>query len=515
MTAREPGLVSLVGAGPGDPDLITIGGAARLATADVVVFDRLANPALLGLAKPGSECVDVGKTPDHHTLSQGEINRLLIERARAGNRVVRLKGGDPFVFGRGGEEAQALVAAGVPFEVLPGVTSAVAAPAYAGIPITHRAVASSFAVITGHVAAAKSGPGIDWERQAAGADTLIFLMGASRLGEIAERLIAHGRAPSTPAVVIEWGTLPRQRTVAGTLATIDERVREAGIGAPAVTVVGEVARLRDELRWFDVRPLFGKRVLVTRTRRQASQLSRLLAAYGAEPVELPTIEIIPDAEALAVDAAVDSLATSRYRWCIMTSANAVELFMQHLNERGYDARALARTEIAAIGPGTAAALEQRGVRADLVPARFVAESLADALTSRVLRGARVLMPRARCAREVLAERLRSHGAAVDELPLYSTSMPTSDSSEGILRLRAGEIDAVTFASSSAVRNLIAMLGGDTAPLRHTAIAAIGPATAEAVREAGLEAAVTASTHTMEGLVRALAEAPEEMMVRLR
>ncbi|HYM14663.1 MAG TPA: uroporphyrinogen-III C-methyltransferase, partial [Dehalococcoidia bacterium] len=480
------GLVSLVGAGPGDPELITVGGAARLAEADVVIYDRLANPALLSHARPGAELIDAGKLPDRHTLTQDEINALLVEHGRAGKRVVRLKGGDPFVFGRGGEEAEALVAAGVPFEILPGVTSAIAAPAYAGIPVTHRALASSFAVITGHEHPAKDGSSIDWEHLARGVDTLIFLMGTGRLAEIAGQLVAHGRPPATPAAVIEWGTLPRQRTVAGTLATIAADVAAAGIGPPAVTVVGEVAALRDHLRWFDARPLFGKRVLVTRTRRQASELSRALAAQGAEPVELPTIEIVPRVDASALAAAIEALRTSAYQWCVFTSANAVELFAGHLRDAGLDARAFGRARIAAIGPGTADALARAGLRADVVPPTFVAESLLDALSSRVLRGARVLLPRAEGARTVLVDGLAALGARVDELTLYRAGLPREQDAEALRRLRAGEIDIATFASSSSVRNLVEMLGGDVSPLRNVLIAAIGPVTAHAVRDAGLQ-----------------------------
>ena len=495
--------VALVGAGPGDPDLITIGGAARLAQADVIIYDRLANPALLRHARADAELIYAGKLPDRHTLTQDEINALLVEHGRSGKRVVRLKGGDPFVFGRGGEEAEALRAAGIPFEIVPGVTSAIAAPAYAGIPVTHRALASSFAVITGHEDPTKDDTSIDWAHLASGVDTLIFLMGVGRLTEIARRLIENGRAATTPVAVIEWGTLPRQRVASGTLATIAAAVREAGIGAPAVTVVGEVAALREDLRWFDARPLFGKRVLVTRTRRQASDLSRALSAQGAEPIELPTIEITPVFDAREMRDAIETLRTAGYGWCIFTSANAVEIFMRELAARSLDARAFGRTRIAAIGPGTADALAVHGLRADVVPARFVAEGLLDALTSHVLRGQRILLPRAADAREVLLDGLRAAGAHVDELKLYVSSIPERPDAEGLRALRTGEIDIATFASSSSVRNLIAMLGGDVEPLRRVRIAAIGPITAQAVRDAGLAVAVEASEYSIEGLVAAL------------
>jgi uroporphyrinogen III methyltransferase/synthase len=499
--------VALVGAGPGDPELITVRGLARVRTCEVLIYDRLVADAIVHEAPIGALRIP------RDGLSQDDINGLLVAHGKRGRRVVRLKGGDPFVFGRGGEEAEALVAAGVPFEVLPGVTSAIAAPAYAGIPVTHRAVASSFAVITGHEDPTKDDSSINWAKLATGVDTLVFLMGTGRLAQIAMRLIEHGRDPSTPAAVIEWGTLPRQRVAMGTLAGIDAAVRAAGIAPPAVTVVGEVARLRDDLRWFDTRPLFGRRVLVTRTRQQASELSRALAAQGAEAIELPTIEIVPQADPGLVAAAIVGLRTSAYASCVFTSANAVEMFLRHLRDAGLDARAFGRTQIAAIGPGTAQALLRFGLRADLVPERFVAEGLAAAFGQRPMRGQRVLLPRAADARETLVDELAGMGALVDELTLYVSAIPADRDAEALRRLRAGEIDIATFASSSSVRNLIEMLDGDITPLRDVRIAAIGPVTAQAVRNAGLEPAVVAETYTIDGLVAALvADAAHAPMV---
>ncbi|MBI5285838.1 MAG: uroporphyrinogen-III C-methyltransferase [Chloroflexi bacterium] len=515
-SAAVGGFVSLVGAGPGDPDLITVGGAARLAAAEVVVYDRLANPALLSHARADAELIYVGKLPDRHTLTQDEINALLVEQGLAGKRVVRLKGGDPFVFGRGGEEAEALIAACVAFEVVPGVTSAIAAAAYAGIPVTHRTLASSFAVVTGHEDPSKDVSSIDWPHLATGVDTLVFLMGTARLGEIAARLIEHGRPASTPAAVIEWGTLPRQRTATGTLETIAAVVRAEGIEHPAVTVVGDVAALRGQLRWFDRRPLFGKRVLVTRTRQQASELCRALSAQGAEPVELPTLEIVPSYDQGELAEAIAHLHSSAFAWVVFTSENAVDLFIGHLRDAGLDARAFVRSRIAAIGPGTAEALSRAGLRADLVPEKFVAEGLLEAFALRVMRGQRVLLPRAEGAREVLVEGLEEMGAHVHELTLYRAAVPAEPDTEGLRRLRDGEIDVVTFASSSSVRNLVEMLrgraesrkqraeGGDAlAPLRRVVIAAIGPVTAAAVREAGLDPEVVAERYSIDGLVAAL------------
>jgi uroporphyrinogen III methyltransferase/synthase len=516
--AARRGFVSLVGAGPGDPGLVTVAGVARIAEADVIVYDRLANPALLDHARADAGRIYVGKMPDRHTLTQDEINALLVEHGRAGMRVVRLKGGDPFVFGRGGEEAQALARADVPFEVIPGVTSAIAAPAYAGIPVTHRGLASSFAVVTGHEDPAKGGRGdrrvawsaIDWAKLATGVDTLVLLMGVERLPEIAQQLMDHGRAADTPVAVVEWGTLPRQRTVSGTLATIASAVAAAGVGSPAVTVVGEVARLREDgpqggLRWFDARPLSGKRVLVTRTRTQASELSRALAAAGAEPVELPALEIVRISDAREVARCVELLRTSAYGYVVFTSANAVEMFLEDVASAGLDARAFGRARVAAIGSSTAAALAQAGLRADLVPPEHVSESLAEELARRPVRGVRVLLPRATGARDVLVDALTARGAIVDELPLYEARVPQAPDAEGLRRLRDGEIDIATFASSSSVHNLIALLGGDVAPLRALTIAAIGPITAQTLRDYGLSVDVTPERHTIEGLVEALVE----------
>ncbi len=359
------GFVSLIGAGPGDPDLLTLRGAEALASADVVVYDYLANPALLVHAPPGAERIYVGKKAGSHTLSQDEISALLVKFALAGQRVARLKGGDPFVFGRGGEEALALVEAGVSFEVVPGVTSAVAAPAYAGIPVTHRGLASSFAVITGHEDPTKEESAVDWPRLATGVDTLVFLMGVGNLPRIVEQLLAHGRPADTPVALVRWGTMPDQQTVSGTLVDITEKVKAAGLRPPAVTVVGPVAELREHLCWFEKRPLFGQRVLVTRTRQQASALSAQLRALGAEAIELPTIRIAPPEDWAPLDATIATLAV--FDWIVFTSVNGVGHFWARLEAAGLDARALHGVRLAAIGPATAAELEARGLRADYVP----------------------------------------------------------------------------------------------------------------------------------------------------
>jgi uroporphyrinogen III methyltransferase/synthase len=501
-----PGKVYLVGAGPGDPGLVTVTGLERIRGAGVIVYDRLVSERLLEHARPDAELIYVGKVPgaeDGH--DQESINRTLIEQARQGRNVVRLKGGDPFVFGRGGEEAEALRAAGIPFEVVPGVTSAVAVPAYAGIPVTHRGVASSFAVITGHEEPGKAETAIDWAHLATATDTLVFLMGVRNLPEIVARLTEHGRLPQTPVAVIQRGTTPEQRTVTGTLADIVARVEDAGLRPPAITVVGEVVRLRETLSWFENRPLFGKRVLITRTRRQAGNLARLLTDEGAIPVELPSIEIEPIEDREAVDAAIETLRAGGYAWAVFTSANAVELFFEQLAERRLDARAFSGARIAAIGPATAQSLVARGLSADAVPDEYVAEAVVDALRGQIAPGDRVLLPRAESARAELVRGLEAMGATVDEVPIYRAAVPSEASPEVLAELREGRIDVVTFTSSSTVRNLLAMLGNASA-LERPLIACIGPITAQTARELGLRVDVTASEYTVEGLVAALKEA---------
>lgn len=497
------GRVSLVGAGPGDPGLITLAAVKRLQEAEVVVYDRLASPALLEHARPGAELIFVGKEGGGSCTGQADINRLLVTKAQEGKRVVRLKGGDPFVFGRGGEEAEALRRAGIPFEIVPGVTSAVAVPAYAGIPVTHRGLATSFAVITGHEDPTKEESGIHWDKIAQGADTLVFLMGLRTLPQIVKNLVANGRAASTPAAVIRWGTTPEQRTVTGTLADIVRRVEEAGLGPPAITVVGEVVRLRETLSWFEERPLFGKRVLITRTRRQASALARLLREEGAVPIELPAIEIEPAAVGPQIEAALLELRAGRYAWVVFTSANGVNVWFHIMRERGMDARAFAAANVAAIGPATAETLRQHGIEADLVPQEFIAEGILEGLMASVRPGERVLVPRAEGARPELIEGLKRAGVTADEVILYRAVTPPEAPPEAVASLREGRVDIVTFTSSSTVRNLVALLGGDVELLRRPIIACIGPVTAETARAEGLRVDVVAGEHTIEGLVSAL------------
>jgi uroporphyrinogen III methyltransferase/synthase len=493
---RTRGIVYLVGAGPGDPGLLTARALELIVAADVIVHDRLIPRAALDAARPDAEIVNVGKEPGAPTVPQAEIEKLLIERARTGRIVVRLKGGDPFVFGRGGEEAEALAAAGIPFEVVPGVTAGVAAPAYAGVPVTHRDDASAVAFVTGHEDPEKDEDSLDYDALAVFPGTLVFYMGVKALPRIADRLIEAGRAADEPAAVIARGTLPDQRTVVSDLKGVAEAAATAEIKPPAVTVVGPAAARRERIAWLEGRPLHGKRVVVTRARAQASELSRRLDALGAEPIELPAIRIEPRIESAEVRRAVEGI--HAYALVCLTSPNAVRLLFEAMADQGKDARALANATVAAIGPGTAAALAEHGVLADILPERFVAEALVDALAELKLEGRPALVARAAEAREVLPDALRRFGAEVDVVGLYETvaERPDPDAIE-----RASEADYLTFTSSSTVRNFIEALPDDLAA--NARVVSIGPVTSEAAREAGLRVDVEASRHDIDGLVEAL------------
>jgi uroporphyrinogen III methyltransferase / synthase len=483
--------VYLVGAGPGDPGLLTVRGAEVLQRADVVVYDRLVHPAVVDLAPASAERVYAGKAPDRNEMDQHDINAVLVERGRAGRAVVRLKGGDPFVFGRGGEEAEALAAAGVPFEIIPGITSAIGAPAYAGIPVTHRGTSTHFTVVTGHEDPAKERADVDWYALAKAGGTLVILMGAGRVGDIARRLVAGGLSPDTPVAAVRNGTRADQQTTRATLATI----ADAGVQAPVAIVVGEVAAL--DLAWFENQPLFGRSVVVTRAREQASELRRRLEGLGAEVVELPAITIEP--------VPFDLPALDQYGWLVFTSANGVSaLFDRGLDPAGLDARALAGVRVAAIGPGTASALAERGVRTDLLPERFVAESLLEAFPAPEPAGERVLIARAEQARDVLPESLSERGYDVDVLAVYRTETATPDAA-ALERVRRGDVDALTFTSSSTVTNLCDLLGG-AVPAPQPLVASIGPVTSETATERGLRVDVEATEHTIDGLVDALLRA---------
>jgi uroporphyrinogen III methyltransferase / synthase len=481
------GRVWLVGAGPGDPGLLTVRGAEVLAAADVVVHDRLANAVLLDLAPATAERISVGKAPGRVELDQDGINALLVEHAGAGRRVVRLKGGDPFVFGRGGEEAEALTAAGVPFEVVPGITSAVAAPAYAGIPVTHRGLSTHVTVVTGHEDPAKGHTDVDWDALARVGGTLVILMGATRVEEIAARLIGAGLASETPVAAVRNGTRPDQHTVRATLGSI----ADADVRPPSAIVVGDVAALA--LSWFEDRPLFGRRIVVTRAREQASELRARLESLGAEVLELPAIRIEP------IDVALPDL--EEYAWLVCTSVNGVRaLFERGLAPKGLDARALGRLRVAAIGPGTAAAFVAHGITPDLVPERYVAEALVEAFPAPEAPGDRVLLARAEVARDVLPEGLEGLGYSVEVLPVYRTVR--SEPEESVLdTVRDGHVDAITFTSSSTVTGFCDLVG--TLPEPQPTVVSIGPVTSDAARARGLRVDAEADEHTIDGLVTAL------------
>jgi uroporphyrinogen III methyltransferase / synthase len=498
-------VIYLVGSGPGDPGLFTVKGVRCMEQADVVVYDRLAPETLLKYARPEAEKVYVGKKPGNPTMSQGEINDLLLEFGRAGKTVVRLKGGDPYIFGRGGEEALALIEAGLHFEVVPGVTSGVAAPAYAGIPVTHRQVSTSVAFVTGHEDPTKGRTDVDWDKLANGADTLVLYMGVGRLAEISAGLIAAGKEPDTPVACVRWGTVPEQRTVTGTLEDIADRVAEAALKPPAIIVVGEVVALREAgLDWYEQRPLFGRRVVVTRARMQAGELSAELERLGAEVYEFPTIEISPPQNFGPLDDAIRKL--DSFDWMVYTSVNGVEAFVERLRYHGLDLRAVPRgARIAAIGPATAKKLDEVGLRVDVVPGAYRAEALIEALDAGSLAGKRVLIPRARVAREILPEKLREAGAEVVVPPAYE-SVPSSEGKEELsLRLRSGEIDCVTFTASSTVENFFGVFGEEEAArlLSGTKVACIGPITAGTACRRGLRVDAEADEYTIPGLVEAV------------
>jgi len=497
------GKVYLVGAGPGDPGLMTVKGLKLLAQADVIVYDQLASPELLRQARPGAEVIYVGKKAGAHTLPQGGINQLLLGKAAAGLTVVRLKGGDPFVFGRGGEEAEALAAAGVPFEVVPGITSAVAVPAYAGIPVTHRAHTTLVTFITGHEDPTKPESTIPWDNLGGNPGTLVFLMGVKNLAANCRRLIKAGRPADTPAAVIQSGTLPEQRTVTGTLADIAEKAKEGEIQPPAILVVGGVAALREHLAWWEKRPLFGKTAVVTRTREQASAVVDLLSAAGARCLEIPTLEIAPPDDLGPWDRALEHL--SDYDWVIFTSANGVAAFFERLFEKGLDVRALGRAKLAAIGPATAQVLREWGLVADVVPARFVAEDLAAALVPRIAPGSRVLLARAQVAREVLPEVLAQAGMRVDVVPVYQARPPAAIPEEARYPIEFNRIDLLTFASSATVHNFASLVGREKfLQLARTAVvAAIGPITAASLQEYGITPQIQPEDFTIPALVDAV------------
>jgi uroporphyrinogen III methyltransferase / synthase len=503
--SKTAGIVFLVGAGPGDPGLITLRGAKLLEQADVVVYDYLSNPRLLNYC-PHAEMIYVGKKAAAHSMPQEQINALLIEKARAGKRVVRLKGGDPFVFGRGGEECQALADAGIALEVVPGITAAIAAPAYAGIPVTHRDFNSSFTFITGHEREDGQEPPNDiaWDAIAK-LPCIAFYMGAKSLPKICQRLIENGMASETPAATIQWGTMPAQRTLVSTLARLAQDVAAAGVSAPAITIIGKVVELRQSLAWVERRPLFGQTIVVTRTRQQASGISDKLEELGAAVIEAPTIELQEPVDLTAVDAALNHV--GNFDWVCFTSANGVTAARKRLAELGKDARAFGKAKLAAIGSATAQAIERElCLKVDLCPPSFVAEALAEEFLKRnEVAGRRFLLLRADIARPLLRERLIEKGAAeVSDVALYETH-PAKGLPAGLIEaIDAGRINWITFSSSSTVKNLLSLLGPDYRNrLSRTKLASIGPVTTATLREAGLAPTAEARTFNIDGLIEAI------------
>ncbi len=504
MTDRsaKSGKVILIGAGPGDPGLLTLRGREWLERADVIVYDYLANADLLRFAREGAEIVYAGKKEGHATLSQKEINALLIERARRGQTVARLKGGDPFIFGRGGEETEACTAADIPFIVVPGVSSPIGVSAYAGIPLTHRDYSSTVSIITGSNEKGKEDIHIDWEKIASRSGTLVFLMGARKLQRISENLMKYGKDPETPIAVIQWGSTFRQRTWTGTLSTIVDIAARENIKPPALTIVGEVVNLKPHTDWYETLPLFGKTIVITRPQEQSEAFMHGLLERGAEPFLFPVIETVPPEDWSPLDAAVGKLES--YDGLIFTSVNGVRFFMRRLHELGKDIRELKGLRLYAIGSKTEKEVNALGIRVDVVPESYVAESLIESLGREDIQGKTFLLPRATVARETLPDELRQRGAVIDVAPAYRTVRPDTDSAELKRRLQEGRIDAVTFTSSSTVTHFMALAGEELqGKLKDVAIACIGPVTAKTAEKAGLKVDVMAEEYTVEGLITAL------------
>ncbi len=496
---NKKGIVYLIGAGPGDPGLFTIKGQEYLAKADVIIYDYLVNPEILKYAKPEAEVIYAGKQTGSKEMSQEEINQILVDRAKGGSIVARLKGGDPFIFGRGGEEAEVLFDHKIHFEIIPGITSASAVPAYAGIPLTHRDFTSSFAVVTGHEDPSKDESNLPWAALAK-IGTVVFLMGVGKIEESMKKLIEFGRPPKTPAALISWGTFLKQRTVIGTIENIGKIAKERDIRPPAIIVTGEVVSLREKLNWFESKPLFGMRIVVTRARKQASSFVKLLEAEGAQAIEIPMIEIVPPQNHKELDRAIDNL--SRYNWIIFTSVNGVEFFFKRLKKRKMDIKKLKGIKLATIGEKTAKAVEDYGLTVDIIPNDFRAEGLIESFNNKNIKGKKILIPRARDAREILPLELENMGAEVHVIIAYETKKPDIDKIEDIKEmLYEGTIDVITFTSSSTVRHFFSIVGKEKELFSKSTIACIGPITAKPLREIGVEPDVICNKYTIEELTR--------------
>jgi uroporphyrinogen III methyltransferase/synthase len=498
----KKGIVYLIGAGPGDPELLTLKGKKFLALAEVIVYDYLVNPELLKFARDGAEIIYVGKTRGHKEMPQREINRLITKKALEGKIVARLKGGDPFIFGRGGEEAVELARHGIRFDVIPGVSSPIGATSYAGIPLTHRDYSSSFAVVTGHKDPKKLKTSLPWEALAR-IGTVVFLMGVEMLEQNLKKLVEMGKSPDTPVAIITWGTLPNQSTLTGTLGNIVDLSKEKKISSPSIIVVGDVVNLRNNINWFESKPLFGKTVLVTRARIQAKIFAELLEEEGAQVIEFPTIDVAPLRTSTRIDKAIENL--DRYNWLIFTSVNGVTFFFQRLREMQSDVRDLKGIRIAAIGEKTKSEINKMGIKVDLIPQEFRAEGLIELFEKIDVNGSRVLIPRAKIARQILPVKLRKMGASVDVLPVYETKMPEKLKIDKLRRLlRNGFIDVITFTSSSTVKNFFSMIGRDKKIISRSTIACIGPITAETIRSFGIEPEIISGTYTVQGLTKEIA-----------
>lgn len=521
----NPATVYLVGGGPGDPELLTLKAKRIIETADVVLYDYLVDTRILQWirsdARNPAEKIYVGKSAIHgHAMSQNDIEALMIEKAKTGKTVCRLKGGDPYVFGRGAEEAETLRKAGIKFEVIPGISSSIAAPAYAGIPVTHREDVSAFTVITGHEDPTKSEFQIDWADLATRHGTLILLMGVKQLPTISENLITHGKKADTPVALVEWGTRPQQRTVTGTLSTIAEIAANNNMKPPCVIVIGEVVRHREQLNWFEELPLFGKTIVITRSREQSSSLRQRLENLGAKVIEFPTIQIEPVQDTQPLQLALKNI--NQYQWLILTSPNAVKTLINYCFDQGLDVRALANIKIAVIGPATRDTLKEVGLNADLIPPEFVAESLLESLKEKIseFNGLRFLMPRADIARDMLPNALRELGAVVDDIALYNTTCPSNGEDVEQLQqvLLTEKIDYITFTSSSTAHNfaqrLEKVLTANPEILNNIQLASIGPITSEAVLKNFSRVDVEASTFTIDGLISAILYANEKKLVLL-
>jgi len=495
------GILYLIGAGPGDPKLITLRGKECIQSADVLIYDYLANPIFLSWANPKAEIIYVGKKGGTDHIQQEEINELILQKVSTGKKVARLKGGDPFIFGRGGEEAEILADQGIPFEIIPGITSAIAVPAYAGIPLTHRRFTSTVAFITGHEDPTKEGSNINWEKISTGAGTLVFLMSMARLPHIVSQLHKNGLSPQTPVAIIQWGTRPRQKTLVADLQSIVKRVSEERVGAPSIIVVGDVVQLRDKLQWFEKRPLFGKTIIVTRARAQSSIFSQRLSELGALPIEFPTIRVSACKDYKLLHEAINRLAS--YQWIIFTSINGVDFFFQQLHTLGKDSRSLGNNQVCAIGPETASFLRQKGIIPDYVPPEYRAESIVAGLLELGVKGAKILIPRAAVAHDILPEKLKEQGASVTVVPVYETLPDEGDTANIIDLIQEKKITMVTFTSTSTVKNFAAAFqkhGRNVSELlKEVDIACIGPICAREAEALGLKVHIIPKEYTIAAL----------------